>query len=182
MQSTAKSLIIIIHPERCDGAILTAGQPSLRSPLSTGPRQMTWHWKIAWNRDGRRTDGRIRVDRRVFRGKRSTLARRTAPSRYRSVHVRGTADEWSRSPRYGPVTRDVIYNPHRGGVEGLYVITSGTFPLSFLFFFSLLCYSFSCKRPPLRSRLRAINLSEFMSDTRRDAYRIVFTASMITRD
>jgi len=26
-----------------DGAILTAGQPSLRSPPSAGPRQMTWH-------------------------------------------------------------------------------------------------------------------------------------------
>lgn len=130
-------------------------QPSLRSSLSAESRQMTWHWKIAWNRDDGRTDGRIRVDRRVFRGKRSTLARRAAPSRYRSVHVRGAADEWSRSPRYGPVTRDVIYNPHRSGVEGLYVITSGTFPLSFLFLFFFFVIHF---RPPVRSRLRAINL------------------------
>jgi len=148
MQSRAKSsgAIVIIHPGYATGthlhryAVLRrylngGGQPSLRPSLSMVPRQMTWHWKITRNRIAWwQTDGF--VDRCVFRVN-DQLSHRAAPrctasSRYQSVHVRGVADEWSRSPRYGPVTRDVIYNPLRWG--GRSVRHQAGHSLFFLFF------------------------------------------------
>lgn len=77
---------------RCGGAILTAAANLVCVPLSTAPRQMTWHWKIARNRIARRqTDGF--VDSACLSGKRSRRAapRRSALLRAESLSERSRA-------------------------------------------------------------------------------------------
>lgn len=113
-------------------------------------------WKIARGIASRGDGRRIFVDRRVFQVKRS---RHAESSRYQSVHVRGAADEWSRQPRYGPVTRDVIYNPAEVEAEDGRSVRhreAGHSPFfSFFFFFKFIFRAHVCLR---ELRLRAISV------------------------
>lgn len=140
---------------RCGGAILTA-TANLVCVLAIDdatPNDLALKDRAKSHRA--RADGRIRWSA-CLSGKRSTLSHRAAPSRYRNVHVRGVADEWSRSPRYGPVTRDVIYNLPRW--DGRPVRHQAGHSLLFPFFLLLLLFhSFSCERPPPQSRFHTIS-------------------------